>query len=158
VAKETLGFTGPLRGLRSELRRRIGPPPQPSAEQRAFLVFQLAQVLGWTPAELHDLSESEWFTLLEEIESFSSGARRRTFHQAYEHRFNTRALDALALHAPAPGPDRPRFQAVFCIDEREESIRRHLEELAPGGATFGIAGFYFVPMYYRGADDAHFVP
>src|SRR5262249_974450 len=50
------------------------------------------------------------------------------------------------------------FQAIFCIDEREESIRRHIEELAADAVTYGIAGFYFVDMYYRGASDAHFVP
>ena len=55
-------------------------------------------------------------------------------------------------------PGQPRFQAVFCIDEREESIRRHLEELAPDAATFGTAGFFSVAMYYRGVADAHFVP
>ena len=53
---------------------------------------------------------------------------------------------------------RPRFQAVFCLDEREESLRRHLEELAPDVETYSLAGFFFLPMYYRGVDDAHFVP
>jgi hypothetical protein len=69
-------------------------------------------------------------------------------------------LDAIALHnrAPREEPPAPRFQALFCIDEREESIRRHVEELAPDAVTFGIAGFYFIPMYYKGAADAHFVP
>src|SRR5262249_30662069 len=68
--------------------------------------------------------------------------------------------DALALHNRGlrEEPRRPRFQALFCIDEREESIRRHIEELAPDAQTFGIAGFYFLDMYYRGAADAHFVP
>src|SRR5439155_9663655 len=79
---------------------------------------------------------------------------------AYERRFYTQTLDAVALHARAPReePGAPRFQAMFCIDEREESMRRHLEELAPDAVTFGIAGFYFIDMYYRGATDAHFVP
>src|SRR5262249_17231304 len=55
-------------------------------------------------------------------------------------------------------PARPGFQAVFCLDEREESLRRHLEEVTPQVETFSLAGFFFVPMYYRGVDDAHFIP
>src|SRR5262249_35292612 len=150
----------PLSALRGELRRRIGTPRPRSVEQRAFLVFQLAQILGWPPQELHQLGEGGWATLADEIEMFTAIDRRRTFHLAYEHRFTCQALDALALHARdrRPQPAAPLFQAIFCIDEREESMRRHLEELAPDAVTFGIAGFYFLDMYYRGAEDSHFVP
>jgi uncharacterized protein YbcC (UPF0753/DUF2309 family) len=160
VARETLGFTGPLRALRPELRRRLGPPQMPSLEQRAFVVFQMAQVLGWSPAVLHQLSKGDWDTLLEEIETFPAIERQRILHLAYERRLYTQALDALSLHSrtPHPEPAAPRFQAIFCIDEREESLRRHLEEIAHDAVTFSIAGFYFVPMYYRGVADAHFVP
>jgi uncharacterized protein YbcC (UPF0753/DUF2309 family) len=124
------------------------------------VVFQLAQVLGWTPESLHQLDPVDWYRLVAEIETFSSVERRRTFHLAYERGFYTQALDAVALHARhAPEePRSPRFQALFCIDEREESIRRHIEELAPDAVTYGIAGFYFVDMYYRGVADAHFTP
>jgi uncharacterized protein YbcC (UPF0753/DUF2309 family) len=95
---------------------------------------------------------------VEEIEAFSRLDRRAILHQAYERRFNTRVLDAIALHKPTPTPERPRFQAMFCLDEREESLRRHIEELAPDAETFAVAGFYFIAMYYRGANDAHFLP
>jgi len=160
TARRTLGFTGPLDALRDELRKRLGTRQPPSVEQRAFLVFQLAQLQGWTPEKLHRQSAAEWAALVGEIEAFSPSERRRLFHLAYERRFRTQTLDALALHnrMPRPQPQAPRFQAMFCIDEREESLRRHLEEVAPDAATFGIAGFYFVAMYYRGAADAHFVP
>jgi uncharacterized protein YbcC (UPF0753/DUF2309 family) len=160
IARDVLGFSGPLCTLRDELRKRIDGPQPPSVEQRAFLVFQLAQILGWTPEKLYGLTQQEWQGLLREIESFSSLERRRIFHQAYERHFYRRALDALALHVqkPAAPPPKPRFQALFCIDEREESLRRHLEELAPDIETFGLAGFFFIPMYYRGAADAHFTP
>lgn len=159
AARRALDFTGPLNRLRGELHRHL-EPPQPGVEQRAFLVFQLAQVLGWLPEELHRLNPREWATLLAEIEAFTGLERRRIFHWAFERRFYTQALDAIALHVqnPAPTPRQPRFQAVFCIDEREESIRRHLEELAPDAATYSTAGFFSIPMYFRGADDAHFVP
>ncbi len=97
--------------------------------------------------------------MMEEIESFSGVERRRIFHLAYERRFYTQTLDAIALHArgPADPPRVPRFQVICCLDEREESFRRHLEELAPDAETFGTAGFFSVAMYYRGAADAHFV-
>jgi uncharacterized protein YbcC (UPF0753/DUF2309 family) len=160
TAREALDFAGPLSTLRDAARARADMSSGPSAEQRAFLVFQLAQVLGWAPGDLYQLGRRAWAALLEEVESFSALERRRIFHLAFERRFYTQTLDAIALHArtPTPAPRTPRFQAVFCIDEREESLRRHLEELAPEAETFGVAGFFFIPTYYRGAADAHFVP
>jgi uncharacterized protein YbcC (UPF0753/DUF2309 family) len=133
TASKALAFTGPLSALRDETRKRIDGSRSASPEQRAFLVFQLAQILGWTPEKLYRLTKQKWQVLLQEIEKFSSLERRRMFHRAYERRFYTRSLDALALYAqrPAAAPTQPRFQALFCIDEREESLRRHLEELAP---------------------------
>jgi uncharacterized protein YbcC (UPF0753/DUF2309 family) len=156
AAREALGFSGPLSGLRDELRRRLPEPPQPGVEERAFPVFQLAQVLGWSPDELHHMSPDEWTRLVEEIEGFSEVARRRVFHLAYERRFRIQTLDALVLHPRRPATH--RYQVVTCIDEREESFRRHLEEVAPDCETFGTAGFFGVAMYYRGATDAHYVP
>ena len=56
IAREELGFNGPLSGLRAALRDRSGRPTSPTSEQRAFLVFQLAQVLGWPPETLRGLA------------------------------------------------------------------------------------------------------
>lgn len=43
----------------------------------------------------------------------------------------------------------PSFQAVFCIDERECSLRRHIEYVAPACETLGAPGFFGVEFYYR---------
>ncbi|MGE3821363.1 MAG: putative inorganic carbon transporter subunit DabA, partial [Isosphaeraceae bacterium] len=163
VAREALGYDGPLSGLRAAARKRLTPHWPPGPEPRAFTVFQLAQILGLSPDVLHGLGPLGWSKLLREIESFSALERRRIFHMAYERRFYDQTLEALALHAGRKAssvdtPRVPRFQAVFCIDEREESIRRHLEEVAPDASTYATAGFFSVAMYYRGAADAHFVP
>ena len=45
---------------------------------------------------------------------------------------------------------------MFCIDAREESFRRHLEETDSHVETFGAPGFFCLPIYYRGLGDAHF--
>src|SRR5262249_43711363 len=93
-------------------------------------------------------------------EAFNGLERRRIFQLAYERRFLAQALDAISIHSTqAPGrPPAPAFQVVCCIDEREESFRRHLEEFSTEVETFGAAGFYNMAMYYRGAADAHFTP
>jgi uncharacterized protein YbcC (UPF0753/DUF2309 family) len=160
AARASLSWGGSLAALRAELKARI-PSSRPASEkQRAFLVFQLAQVLGWTPEQLFSLTADQWTALVNEVEGFKEIDRRRIFQLAYEHRFRVQTLDALAAHPARPpeGEARPSFQAVFCIDEREESIRRHVEETAPTAETFGAAGFFGVAMYYRGAAAADFVP
>ncbi len=40
-----------------------------------------------------------------------------------------------------PIPDNRTFQALFCIDERECSIRRHIEYTDPACETLGTPGF-----------------
>jgi uncharacterized protein len=159
-ARQALDFTGPLHKLRDAARVRIPKHEMMGDDQQAFLVFQIAQILGWSPRTLYHLTKPEWTTLLGEIEAFSPLDRRRVLHQGYEGHYRNKTLRALASHAnrPAGRVPNPRFQVICCIDEREESFIRHVEEVAPDAEGFNIAGFYSVAMYYRGAADAHFVP
>ncbi|RKT54394.1 DUF2309 domain-containing protein [Saccharothrix australiensis] len=85
--------------------------------------------------------------------------RRRLLHLAYERRHRIGVLDGLAAHQRVATPaGAVAFQAVFCLDEREESVRRHLEECCPAAETFGYAGFFGVAMHYRGVDDVRSRP
>ena len=116
----------------------------------AFIVAQLA---GVGPAEIGSSTQaSRW---LEAVRSFDSNERRRLLHLAYERRHRISVLDGIVGHCRSGrvSPSRASFQAVFCIDDREESLRRHLEELRPDVQTFGYAGFFGIAMAYRGIED-----
>ncbi len=41
------------------------------------------------------------------------------------------------------------LQAIFCIDEREDSIRRHIEAVDKRAETFGAPGFFGVEFYFE---------
>ena len=151
----------PIDSQPNELRmmRQLRPiGAGPSLDQRAFPLFQLAQIMGWLPMDLYRMSKIQWATLVTEIEQFSSLERRHVFQLAYERKYRIEVLGAISGHRPPPSRPKAagRFQAVFCIDEREESFVRHLEEVAPAAETYSAAGFFGVAMYYRGVADAHF--
>ena len=148
--------------LRAELRgpvRAAGPARASSSGRSWSSSWPGARLDAGGPAPA---GPADWATLVGEIEAFTGLERRRLFHLAYERRFCTQTLDALALHARQPAargrPAPPRFQAVFCLDEREESFRRHLEEVAPDVRDVRHRRVLRVAMYYRGAADAHFMP
>lgn len=51
--------------------------------------------------------------------------------------------------ADVPRPSRKSFQALFCIDDRECSIRRYLEAVDPACETFGTPGFFGVEFFFQ---------
>ncbi len=164
VSKEYLDDEGPLSMLRERAAAKHAERTPTGKTQLAFLFFQLAQTLGILPEELYRLPVKTWGRLADEIDAFSEFERRRTFHLAYERRYRNQTLDAFAIHTRGQKPTAaaettlPSFQMVCCIDDREESFRRHLEEIDPTCETLGYAGFFGVAMYYRGAADAHSRP
>ncbi|MBI1355175.1 MAG: DUF2309 family protein [Acidobacteria bacterium] len=127
----------------------------------AARLAETAQVCGLTASELANLDERSMARLLRELEEFDHLERRRILHLAYERRHERRILSPLAQHrrsiAPAP-PPKPVAQVFFCIDDREESIRRHLEEVDPEIETLAVAGFFGVAIDYQGLDDVQGSP
>lgn len=74
------------------------------------------------------------------------------WQEAYERGIARELAPASApvLRTVEPRP-RPLAQAIFCIDPRSESFRRHLEAAGPV-ETLGFAGFFAVPISFRAAD------
>jgi uncharacterized protein YbcC (UPF0753/DUF2309 family) len=158
AAARQLSFGGPLSALRPWLRNRLLRPPGPTAPERAWPLFHVAQLCGldasiverWTARSVRELEN--------ELRELDGLRRRRILHQAFERAIRHRLYDGLMRHAPQDLLGSPSFQAIFCIDEREESFRRHLEEVEPSCETFGTAGFFNVAMYHQGVSDAHARP
>jgi uncharacterized protein len=76
----------------------------------------------------------------------------KIWHDAFEWSYYDEALAAVCTStALVPAKTAQTFQAVFCIDEREDSIRRHLESADAHCETLGAPGFFGVEFYFEPA-------
>lgn len=143
---------------RKWLLAKWSPECELTKEQLAFVIFQLAQVMGWPLDTVSCWQASDWNAVVAEVRMFSEHERRRVLHNAYEQDLINRSLGAIRARVSEPPskPNKPQLQVVCCIDAREESFRRHLEELSSDVETFGTAGFFGLPIHYRGLADAQF--
>jgi uncharacterized protein YbcC (UPF0753/DUF2309 family) len=154
-AVRQLSFAGPLSALRDRLRDRVPVASAPTAIERAWPLFHVAQLCGLDPSIAEQWTPRQVAELESELRRLDGTRQRRILQQAFEQAIRYRLYDALVQHTPQALPGPPVFQALFCIDEREESFRRHLEEVDPGCETFSTAGFFNVAIYHQGVTDAH---
>jgi uncharacterized protein YbcC (UPF0753/DUF2309 family) len=124
---------------------------------RTARIYDAARVLSLAAAEVARLSDSEWAAFTGEVKACNGLERRRILHLAYERRHEHEILHGLASHRHYHGlmefRTRPAAQVFFCIDEREESMRRALEEVDPDVETLSAVGYFAVAVDYRGIDD-----
>ncbi len=97
---------------------------------------------------LLDLFETEPLTELQEVLSI--------WQDAFEWSYYDEVLSGLKIirkmiREPEVAPHKS-FQAIFCIDEREDSLRRHLEMVDPACETLGCPGFFGVEFYFHPAN------
>jgi len=83
----------------------------------------------------------------------------RLWHEAYEMEFYCSALAAIRTNAVrergrSSAAMNAKFQAVFCIDDRECSMHRYLKDVSPRIETFGTPGFFAIDAVYQGPFDA----
>ena len=150
-ATDTLPQESPLK---TQGKRRLS---------RAARVYDAARVIRLSAAEVTRLSDSGWATFVSEVKAFNGLERRRVLHLAYERWHEREILRGLASHrkygslfdGTSDRPVRAAAQVFFCLDEREESMRRALEEAGPEVETFSSAGFFGVAVDYTGLDDPH---
>ena len=72
------------------------------------------------------------------------------WQEAFEWSYYDQVLKGLQMEkVDSIKPHTKSFQAMFCIDDRECSFRRHLENLDPACETFGTPGFFSVEFFYQ---------
>ncbi|MEZ4410707.1 MAG: putative inorganic carbon transporter subunit DabA [Polyangiales bacterium] len=159
------GYRGPLSGLRAFALERVtdrAPSREDLALTRAWRLFHLALGLGLDAASLRATRPRARRALVAAADGLDGAARRRILHDAYEVHHRDEVLGALRANLARPlslrAVARPRLQVVTCIDDREESLRRHLEEADPELETFGAVGFFGLAVAYRGLDDGGHAP
>jgi uncharacterized protein YbcC (UPF0753/DUF2309 family) len=73
------------------------------------------------------------------------------WQDAFEWSYYDEVLAGIAIEKKRPHTtsDKVSFQAMFCIDERECSIRRNLEHVDPNCETLAAPGFFGVEFYFQ---------
>jgi uncharacterized protein YbcC (UPF0753/DUF2309 family) len=155
AAARQLSPDGPVSTLRDRLRNQLPVASLPTVPDRAWPLFHVAQLCGLDPSLVEQWTPRHVRELESELRELDDVRRRRILHQAFERAIRHRLYDALVHHTPHSAAWPASFQAIFCLDEREESFRRHLEEVEPACETFGTAGFFNVAIYHEGVTDAH---
>ncbi len=71
------------------------------------------------------------------------------WQEAFERSYYDEVLAGLLQQDPETTARKKSFQAMFCIDDRECSLRRYLEREDSHCETFGTPGFFGVEFYFQ---------
>jgi len=102
----------------------------------------------WSPLALK--IESEIIPLFAKSRFHESMEVKKLWQEAYEWTYYDEVLRGLQIQQiEFTKPKVNSFQALFCLDDRECSIRRHIEFIDPNCGTYGTAGFFNVEFYFQ---------
>jgi len=89
--------------------------------------------------------------LFEDVPSTELQEVFKLWQDAFEWHYYDEVLTGISLQKKktVPAPTAKSFQAIFCIDERECSLRRHVEAVDPHCETLGSPGFFGVEFYFQ---------
>jgi uncharacterized protein YbcC (UPF0753/DUF2309 family) len=151
-------------GRTPQHRHARGDRARRSAVSRLSASSASPSCWGFDAERVAALSVEQVAALWDAWDGIPEVSRLRWFHAAYERHYHEQVLDEVEGHlaglsAPTAVP-RPRAaaQVVCCIDDREESLRRHIEAIEPEVETYAAAGFFGVAMAYQGLGQRETFP
>lgn len=128
------------------------------AQAQVMALRDLANAAG-ASAALEQIDASGVAQLMQGLQAFAE-QEGMVWTLAMEAQSIDHLLASIQVPQDLPAGKRPFAQAMFCIDVRSEPIRRHLERVGDY-QTFGIAGFFGVPVGFLGygkGSESHFCP
>jgi uncharacterized protein YbcC (UPF0753/DUF2309 family) len=78
------------------------------------------------------------------------------WHEAYEWTYYDQVLRAVKQNNTTSRIESPSFQALFCMDDRECSLRRYVEQEDERCETFGTPGHFNLEFYFQPEDGQFF--
>ena len=116
-----------------------------------FEIDTLTDNLGenWKPLSIISETTSEKITKSIEISELDE--IYKIWQDAFEWSYYDTILNGIQQNIQKSNSTHtePSFQSIFCIDDRECSLRRHIEHLDPLSETFGAPGFFGVEFYFK---------
>jgi uncharacterized protein len=123
---------------------------------KEFVAFELLMELD----TLNDVLGNNWQPLANHakepaVDLFADEPRSELsevfelWQDAFEWSYYDSVLKGLLIAKARPLAEEKSFAAIFCIDEREDSIRRHIEAVDKNCETFGAPGFFGVEFYFQ---------
>jgi len=133
--------------LRERLDYETSPLQRLNPAQMAYVLAHLTPALSAMEASDADLQAG-----LDVVTKFNAEERALLWQQALDLSVRDQCLESLLAYQTQKSKSArpaPKARYYFCIDDREESIRRLLEEAHPEYETHGVVGFFAIDMKFK---------
>ncbi|HMT92409.1 putative inorganic carbon transporter subunit DabA [uncultured Thiothrix sp.] len=118
--------------------------------QVVWRMFVLSQYLGLSAQQLSQVTREQIGHVGLLMQALDDPTRRgHLWLRAYERHYRLQVFNALMSPLQLNLPKKTLAHILFCMDDREEAMRRHLEEIEPRFVTVGVAGVFGLPNNWR---------